>query len=65
MDPGVFFTIQRKSMKEDACKDYDRTGQPVVFDLWEKPQTNGFPSSFLHRMSLNIDSHDGDAPSIE
>ena len=24
------------------AKIYDRTGKPVVFDLWVKPQTNGF-----------------------
>ena len=24
------------------AKRYDRTGEPVVFRLWIKPQTNGF-----------------------
>ena len=38
----VFLRIQRKSVKEDACKGYDGTGEPVVFDLCVKLQTNGF-----------------------
>ena len=29
------------------AKIYDRTGQPVVFDLWVKPQTNGFHEFLL------------------
>ena len=29
------------------AKIYGRTGQPVVFDLWVKPQTNGFHEFIL------------------
>ena len=29
------------------AKVYDRTGQPVVFDRWVKPQTNGFHEFIL------------------
>ena len=29
------------------AKIYDKTGQPVVFDLWVKPQTNGFHEFIL------------------
>ena len=38
------------------AKIYDRTGQPVVFDLWVKPQTNGFHEFvLLFSILLHID----------
>ena len=43
----VFIRIQRKSLKRMHAKVYDRTEEPVVFDLWVKPQTNGFHEFIL------------------
>ena len=38
------------------AKIYDGTGQPVVFDLWVKPQTNGFHELvLLFSILLQID----------
>ena len=45
--------IQRKSKNEDACKTiYDRTGKPVVFSLWIKPQTDDFLTNLFLFFSI-------------
>ena len=38
------------------AKIYDRTGQPFVFELWEKPHTNGFHEfTLLFSILLQMD----------
>ena len=52
----VFIGIQRK--KRTHAKIYDRTVKHLVFDLWVKPQTNGF-HEFVLLFSIGSFTADG------